>query len=167
MICISYSKLSSWDWTMLIMWFIHFHWCEFLHSFVLGHLQCFQCFSIATSLLWTFLGMTPGTCEPGFLWCRHVGVGGLLRYKHLQLYNIMKMFSKGMIPLYTPNWCAEEFLCSTSFLIVVKWPLVILICSSLITTKMNIFSHAYCRSGFILLHNAYLWFLSRFLLGCL
>ena len=69
-----YSKSNSWDWATLIIWFIHFHWCEFLHSPVLGHAECFQCFAIATRLLWTFLCMTPGTSEPRFLWGKHPGV---------------------------------------------------------------------------------------------
>ena len=105
-ICISYSKLSSEiEPCLLIMWFIHFHWCEFLHSFILGYLECFQWFSIARRLLWTFLGMIPGTYKPGFFWCIHLGVEEpAYRYKHLQLYNIMQNSFQMMIPLYTPNW---------------------------------------------------------------
>lgn len=72
-------------------------------------LECFQCFAIATRLLWTFLCMTPGTYEPRFLWGIHPGVEvpAYMVQASSTLWHNAQYFPKcHTIPLYTPNWSA-------------------------------------------------------------
>lgn len=71
-------QIRSLDWFSLVLEFIRFPSCEFLHSPSLGHRECFHCFAMATRLLWTFL------CDSWNIWAMF-SLGSVSRSKPASL----------------------------------------------------------------------------------